>query len=179
MHFVREGFAIRMIFSIVELEYAVIKAEELQKRPGARQMVMPWLRCPNPRTREGEAGETKAKEDKGPVAGTVQEAGTDGTAAEDEEEDDTDVVSETVETVITQKSLSHRHHTSHSTHITGISTSNRLRHLSNISSVQSRPLSNNSSFHSSSSSITTPGRGGTRPAKGVDNPGTLRPDAPA
>jgi len=83
MHFVCAGFTIRMSFSIAELEYAVIKAEELQKRPGARQMVMPWLRCPNPRTREGEAGATKAKEDKGPVADTVQEAGMDGTAAED------------------------------------------------------------------------------------------------
>ena len=34
MHFVREGFTIRMNFSITELEYAIIKAEELQK-PGA------------------------------------------------------------------------------------------------------------------------------------------------
>lgn len=35
MHFVREGFAVRMKFSVVELKHALIKGEELQKRPGS------------------------------------------------------------------------------------------------------------------------------------------------
>ena len=102
------------------------------------------------------------------MAGTVLEAGMDGTGAEDEMEDDmADVVSGTAETVITHRISSHRHHIFHSTHIMGISsTSNDFRSHSN------------SRFHSRHSSITTPGGGGIRPEKGVDNPGTLRPGAP-
>ena len=105
----------------------------------------------------------------------------DGTAAEDDVEDDTDVLSGTVETATTHRIIPRRHHTTHNIHIMGTSsTLIRIHRLSN-SSFRSRRRNHNSSFYrrrsNSNSDIITPGGGGTRPAKGVDNPGTLRPGA--
>lgn len=35
MHFVRERFALRVYYSLVDLEHALVKVEELKKQPDA------------------------------------------------------------------------------------------------------------------------------------------------
>lgn len=88
-----------------------------------RQVVMPLLRCPNPRPRVVEAGATKAMEGTEPVAGRDLEAGTSpevgmaGTAEDNRVKDDmVDAVSRMVGTVISHIISSYRHHTFRRSH---------------------------------------------------------------
>ena len=194
MHCVCEGFALKMIFSIAELEHVVIKAEELQRRPGAS---------------DGHAlAAVSTKEGVGPAAGTALEAGMAmgaGTAAEDEVEVDmVDVVSGTEEiipkrshTIHIRYSNTSRRSSSHIIFTTNNSSSNTsCRSRSNSSSsFHSRRrrsnfyISSNKSsiyrssyntFHNSSSSNTfnrSSSNSTSREreiglAKGVANPGT-------
>lgn len=52
MHFVREGLVLRLGFSVVELEYAIVKRDN-SKSDLVRQIVMPWLCFPSPRHGNG------------------------------------------------------------------------------------------------------------------------------